>query len=255
MSERSVSREVEVPGTPEQVWAAIATGPGISAWFVPTEVDGRPGGTVTFQLGVIEDATAKVTGWEPPTRFAYEEPWPGADGVTLATEFLVEARAGGTCVVRVVSTFSTDGFDDDLGSLDDGWTGFLDNLRVYLTHFRGRPAATISLTGGSPAPPAEAWAELRAALGLERVAVGTTVAAGGSDGAPPVTGTVERLAADDLLVRSEDGFVNLGVFSWDDQTVVACRETCFGADASARAERRRAAWEKWMAATWAAPSA
>ena len=34
---RYVQAEVEVPGTPEQVWQAIATGPGISSWFVPTE--------------------------------------------------------------------------------------------------------------------------------------------------------------------------------------------------------------------------
>jgi hypothetical protein len=33
---RSVQVEVEVPGTPEQVWQAIATGPGVSSWFVPT---------------------------------------------------------------------------------------------------------------------------------------------------------------------------------------------------------------------------
>ena len=33
--------EVEVPGTPEQVWEAIATGPGISAWFMPADVDRR----------------------------------------------------------------------------------------------------------------------------------------------------------------------------------------------------------------------
>jgi uncharacterized protein YndB with AHSA1/START domain len=30
---RSVQVEVEVPGTPEEVWQAIATGPGISSWF------------------------------------------------------------------------------------------------------------------------------------------------------------------------------------------------------------------------------
>lgn len=35
---RSVQVEVEVPGTPEQVWQAIATGPGVSSWFVPTKV-------------------------------------------------------------------------------------------------------------------------------------------------------------------------------------------------------------------------
>ena len=36
---RSVQVEFEVPGTPEEVWQAIATGPGISSWFVPAEFD------------------------------------------------------------------------------------------------------------------------------------------------------------------------------------------------------------------------
>ena len=40
---RSVQVEVEVPGTPEEVWKAIATGPGISSWFVPTEFEERDG--------------------------------------------------------------------------------------------------------------------------------------------------------------------------------------------------------------------
>ena len=31
---RSVQVEIEVAGTPEEVWQAIATGPGISSWFV-----------------------------------------------------------------------------------------------------------------------------------------------------------------------------------------------------------------------------
>jgi uncharacterized protein YndB with AHSA1/START domain len=60
---RSSSAEIEVPGTPEEVWEAIATGPGISAWFVPTEVDGRPGGQAVFHLGESQDAPAAITGW------------------------------------------------------------------------------------------------------------------------------------------------------------------------------------------------
>lgn len=35
---RSIQREFEVSGTPDQVWQAIAPGPGLSAWFVPTLV-------------------------------------------------------------------------------------------------------------------------------------------------------------------------------------------------------------------------
>ena len=37
---REIRLEVEVPGTPEQVWEAIATGPGITSWFVPARRDG-----------------------------------------------------------------------------------------------------------------------------------------------------------------------------------------------------------------------
>ena len=36
--QRSVQVEAEVPGSPGEVWQAIASGPGISSWFVPTEV-------------------------------------------------------------------------------------------------------------------------------------------------------------------------------------------------------------------------
>ena len=39
---RWVQVEVEVPGTPEEVWRAIATGPGVSSWFVPCQVDELP---------------------------------------------------------------------------------------------------------------------------------------------------------------------------------------------------------------------
>jgi uncharacterized protein YndB with AHSA1/START domain len=33
-AQRSVEAEVEVRGSPEEVWRAISTGNGISAWFV-----------------------------------------------------------------------------------------------------------------------------------------------------------------------------------------------------------------------------
>ena len=46
---RSIQVEVEVPGTPEEVWQAIATGPGISSWFVPTRSEERAGGQVVSE--------------------------------------------------------------------------------------------------------------------------------------------------------------------------------------------------------------
>ena len=47
---RSVQVEVEVPGTPEEVWQAIATGPGISSWFVPAEFEERDGKPVAVKM-------------------------------------------------------------------------------------------------------------------------------------------------------------------------------------------------------------
>ena len=44
---RSIQLEVEVSGSPEEVWRAIATGPGISSWYVPHTVEERDGGAAT----------------------------------------------------------------------------------------------------------------------------------------------------------------------------------------------------------------
>src|SRR6185436_1047836 len=97
---RSVQVEVEVPGTPEEVWQAIATGPGVSAWFVPTEVVERDGKPVAIKanFGPGMESVASVTAWDPPRRFAAESEGMAPNMPPMATEWSVEARAGGVCV-------------------------------------------------------------------------------------------------------------------------------------------------------------
>jgi uncharacterized protein YndB with AHSA1/START domain len=58
-----VQIEGEVPGTPEEVWQAIATGSGISSWFVPTEFEDKDGTpiAVTMQFGPGMKPRAVVT--------------------------------------------------------------------------------------------------------------------------------------------------------------------------------------------------
>src|SRR5262249_29363984 len=103
---RSIQVEVEVPGKPEEVWQAIATGQGISAWFVPTEfseVDGKPvAAKLNFGPGMVSRSV--VTVWDPPRRIAREADGWAPGSPPIATEFSVEARAGGVCVVRVVNS-------------------------------------------------------------------------------------------------------------------------------------------------------
>ena len=75
---RSVQVEVEVPGTPEEVWQAIATGPGISSWFVPTEFEERDGKPVAVKMnfGPGMESRSAVTAWDPPRMFAAQgEGW------------------------------------------------------------------------------------------------------------------------------------------------------------------------------------
>jgi uncharacterized protein YndB with AHSA1/START domain len=135
---------VEVPGTPEQVWDAIATANGISSWMLPTELEEREGGTVVFHMGPEMSSKGTVTGWDPPRRLVYEEPeWYALvdqePNVTpLVSEFLVEATSGGTCVVRVVSSAFGTGADwegEFFADMAKGWTPMFDHLRLYLTHF------------------------------------------------------------------------------------------------------------------------
>jgi len=49
--DRRIELEIEVPGTPEEVWRAIATGPGISSWYVPHVVEEREGGAASASFG------------------------------------------------------------------------------------------------------------------------------------------------------------------------------------------------------------
>jgi uncharacterized protein YndB with AHSA1/START domain len=190
--------EIEVPGSPDQVWAAIATAAGQSAWFLPVDSDERAGGRQVTHMGP-EDAPADITVWDPPRRVAYEEDIssllgkPGAAVTPMVTEFLVEARAGGTCVVRVVSSAFGVGADweqEFVADMEANWLPFFDQLRLYLSHFPGQRATTVSvdraLAGDPPA--------VRRALGV--TAVGDAVAVDGA------TGVVEQLEPV-LLLRLE----------------------------------------------------
>jgi uncharacterized protein YndB with AHSA1/START domain len=251
---RSIALEVEVPGTPEQVWQAIATGPGITAWFVPTEVAEREGGAVTFQLGPGMDSTGVVTAWEPPRRFAFEErDWmPGAPPV--ATELFVEARAGGTCVVRLVSSLFTESadWDDQLEGFETGWRPFLEILRLVLTHFAGQRCSPIRALGSAAKPLDRAWAALAGALGLAGGTLGERAAAT-ADGVPALSGVVARVGSDerhrDLLLRTEEpgpGLAVAGVYTDGDRVHAMLSLYLFGDQAPAIAARDEPAWTAWM---------
>ncbi|MEX0713881.1 MAG: SRPBCC domain-containing protein [Pirellulales bacterium] len=253
---RSVQAEVEVPGTPEEVWQAIATGPGISSWFVPTEVDEREGGKAIshFGPGTSMDSLATITAWDPPRRFAADSRDDmGPNDPTVATEWIVEARSGGVCVVRVVHSWfaSSDDWDKQFEGHEQGWLAFFRILRLYLTHFRGQPSSAFQLMGIAAEPKSEAWAALTGALRLAGASVGQRVST--PAGSPRLAGLVERAGQpehpEELLLRLDEpaaGIAHLFAMAMGGQVYLPVRLYLYGDQAAAAAARAEPLWQAWM---------
>jgi uncharacterized protein YndB with AHSA1/START domain len=241
---------VEVPGTPEQVWDAIATASGMSAWFLPTEMEEREGGSVRFHMGPEMDSEGRVTGWEPPRRLEYQEDWAAMMGQEpdalspLTSEFVVEAQSGGTCVVRVTTSGFGTGADWEAEFWDDmsaNWKPFFDNLRLYMTHFPGQEATQLDVSASLSGTAPDLWSAMHQQLGLS--AVGTAVEVRG------LTGTVERIGDQQTLVRltgSVPGLLSLFTHDAGDRTVAGVRAYLFSPDAAAYVREQTPAWRTWL---------
>jgi uncharacterized protein YndB with AHSA1/START domain len=261
----SVQVEVEVPGTPEEVWQAIATGPGISSWFVPTEfemVDGKPV-AVTLNFGPGMESRSPVTSWDPPRKFTAEaNGWmPGSP--LIADEWSVEARGGGICVVRVVHSLfaSTDDWDNQLEGTESGWPGFFRILRIYLTHFRGQRSAMMQWMAPAAGTEEEAWEALTAALGLKGVSAGQswTTAESAPAGVPELSGVVEYLSQspNNALLRLDKpgpGTAALGTVNFGGQSMVTLNFYLYGDQAAGAVARETPLWQAWVQERFPTPS-
>src|SRR6516165_3121096 len=250
---RSIQVEVEVPGTPEEVWQAIATGPGISAWFVPAEFEERDGKPVaaTLKFGPGMESHSVVTAWDPPrmiTRVA--DGWaPGSP--PIATEFTIEARAGGVCVVRVVNSLfaSTDDWDKQLEGAESGWPGIFRILRSYLTHFRGQRSAIMKVMAPVAGTEAEAWAAMTAALGLTGVGTGQRWTA--PAGVPALGGVAEHVSLSPAgallrLDRPGPGTAALYIITIPGSVMATFSFYLYGDQAAGTVARETPLWQAWI---------
>jgi uncharacterized protein YndB with AHSA1/START domain len=197
--------EFEVPATPEEVWNAISTGPGIDSWFMGrNEVEPREGGTTRTELPGFTMAST-VTEWEPPTRFALRSP-EGPDGSLHAFEYTVEGRGKDTTMVRWLHHgFLGDNWEAEYEALTEGDPMYFDKLAKYLTYFRGRIATPVNVFGPPVGDRDHAWEVFRRALGLPGpVALGDRVRLT-PEGLPPLEGVVDYLSPSFLGVRTDDG--------------------------------------------------
>jgi len=243
----------ELPGTPEQVWDAIATGEGISSWFLRTDLDGREGGAVVTHMGEGASSPGEVTGWDPPRRLEYVEPdWAGlsghdgADVTPLVSEFLVEARSGGTCVVRVVSSAFGTGADWEQEFFDgmrEGWEPFFTNLDLYLRDFAGQHAVLLEAVREVAVPVAALWEALAGDLGLPDE-VGKPADLRG------LSGHVHQAAGTRVLVRLTDPYPGYAAVSCYDAapgtSFAQVHAYLFHPDAGNYVEREQPGWKSWL---------
>lgn len=259
---RWVEMEVLLPGTPEQVWEAMATGPGNAAWFVKGEIEPKAGGVFSFDFGQGAVTSGEVTAWEPPHKFAYVERDWAPDAPPVATEITIVSRSGDQCVVRMVhSLFTTsDAWDDQVEGFESGWPGFFAILRVYLEHFAGaRAASFIAMTPASGDSLTE-WMRLGEALGLTGANVGERRMA--SSGPEPWSGVVERVYQDAqqryVLLRLEAPSPGVALIGTSDApaltgapgTNVSLCRYFYGDNAEALAAESDPRWREWLAKTF-----
>jgi uncharacterized protein YndB with AHSA1/START domain len=171
---RWVEMHFITPGTPEEVWKAMATGAGYAAWFTKAVIEEHVGGKIQFEFGGGITTSGEVTAWEPPFKFGYVERDWQEGAPPCATEIVITGRPGGKCVVRMVHSLfaSTDDWDDQLESFEKGWPGFFEILGIYLAHFAGKKGACFQVMSTLKGDHLETWKRFMERLGLAGANVG-----------------------------------------------------------------------------------
>lgn len=251
---RWVEMEFLTPGTPDEVWRTMATGPGNAAWFIKASIEERVGGALRFDFGPGVSTTGEVTVWEPPVRFGYVETEWMEGAPPVATEITITGRTGGQCVVRMVHSLFTskDDWDDQLESFEGGWPGFFEVLRIYLAHFAGQKGAPFGgMAAGIGGEDLPVWIRLTEALGLAGANTGERRTA--TSGPQPLSGTVERIHQDRKvrwivlrLSAPTTGVAIIGTYKRDSGVNASVSLFYYGDDAEQVAAESEPKWQAWL---------
>lgn len=254
---RWVEMELLVPGTPEQVWQAMATGPGYAAWFTKAEIEEKVGGSLRFLFGPEMESSGQVTFWEPPHKFGYVEYGWSEGAPPVATEITITSRSGDKCVVRMVhSLFSaSDDWDNELEGFEGGWPAFFEVLRLYLAQFAGKKAASASAMVMSIQQDAPTvWTRLTNAFGFGGGNAGEQVIM--SSGPEPINGVIENIRQDAvtrfILLRVDKpapGIFYFGTHALDKGTHASMSFYFYGDDAAEKAAAIEPVWREWFTQT------
>lgn len=239
--------ELAVDATPEQVWQAIATGPGIDSWFMGRNAV-EPGGEGAWTMTGFGQysPTLQVTAWEDGKHLAYRTD-EAPDGRFVAYEFLVEGRAAGSTTLRMVTSGFLPGAEadwaDEYEAMLAGGALFVGTLSTYLQHFAGRTATPVTAFGPPVADWPQAWAALFDALGVTNPQAGDRIAVE-LDGLPRIDGVVYHRNDQTLGVRTPDALYR---FIRGFRGPMIAAHHVFSAIEPGATER---AWEAWLTRTF-----
>lgn len=188
-----IPHEAELQATPEQVWEAIATGPGVDSWFMGrTDI---AAGTVRTAFGGME-LTSQVTDAEPGKRFVHASP-AAPDGRTIAYEFLIEGRDQASTTLRMVTSgfLPGDDWQDEFEAMTNGIGLFFATLVEYLEHFAGRTGRPVTEFGPRIGDWPRAWEILHREVGDGHFTV---------EGVGDISGEIFYRSPQTLAIRTPD---------------------------------------------------
>ena len=240
--EFEVTREIDLPAAPDDVWTAITTD--TAAWMFPTGMEIPAGGA--------PPEGSPVETWEPPNRLVIRTE--SADGTFNALDYSIEARDGGTAHLRYVhSGILADEWEDQYDAIGPHTDFYLHTLGQYLEHFRGREVTYVGqpssgINGPESAGGPEAMDDLRAALGVPPEAgPGDEVHASLGE-AGQLDGVIDYATPEFLGVRADEGLYRFfGRNSFGGVVGMSAHLFVPGVDA----EAREAALKAWLDAVYA----
>ena len=247
-SGRVIDLAVVVQGGADAVWQAVATGPGISSWYVPHTVEERAGGAATASFGPEPEMqiTGRVAEWEPPRRVLFD----GGEGVEgLTFEWAIEPHSDDACTVRLRNAGLSDS-DPQYDAMVDGWKLFMRNLQLHLEHFAPQTATPVLPMVMLPVTPDEGWAILTVGLGIgEMPRVGGRLDAT-ADSTARLAGTVIETGPRRIILLLDEPAPGTAFLTSEDSgglTMVSVWLYLYGPDGAAAARRDDPLWRAWLA--------
>jgi hypothetical protein len=206
------------------------------------------GGKCRADFGSGNVSEGRVQEWEPGKRVVYGG---STDDPGETMEFLVEAKDGGTTVLRFVQAGFT-GEDWEAEYHSKGWDLFFHNLSEYFDHFAGRPVANALAMSFTNLNREAVWDTFHAALGVDTAVREGDHVSLTPEGVEPISGVVDLCYQGGLGIRTGSALYRFGGEGADAWGMVTVCHYLYGSDRTS--EEATAVWRAWLEGLFPMPT-